>query len=88
MDITKACELEQAFRIDISAYAIMSNHYHIVVYINKSLALSLTDGQVIERWQQLFQLPLLVQRQQKGEQLTNAENEALDSLVNDWRERL
>ncbi|MFC1751477.1 transposase [Pseudomonadota bacterium] len=84
----RLAELERVFCIDINAYAIMSNHYHLVVYINKNIAISLTDDEVIERWQQLYQLPLLVQRQRKGERLTKAEKEVINSLVIDWRERL
>jgi hypothetical protein len=43
--------LKQAdvFAIDIAAYAIMSNHYHVVLHINKAKADSWDLDEVIER---------------------------------------
>jgi hypothetical protein len=40
------------FAINIAAYAIMSNHHHVVLHINKADAWEL--GEVIERWQALY----------------------------------
>lgn len=46
--------LAAVFTIDIAAYAIMSNHYHVVVRVNREAAVALTRDEVIERWCQLF----------------------------------
>ena len=43
-----------AFALDICAYAIMSNHYHIVIKLNPNLAQTWSHREVIERWHQLF----------------------------------
>jgi hypothetical protein len=56
--------------IDICAYAIMSNHYHLVLYINKIGLDALTDLEVIERWRKLYNGPDVIQRFLKGEQLS------------------
>ena len=55
-------QLSSIFAIDIAAFAIMSNHYHIVVKINKSLVLNLSDDEVLERWTQLFSSTYNVQQ--------------------------
>ncbi|CAM3276606.1 transposase [Vibrio neptunius] len=45
--------LSKIYTIDVCAYAVMSNHYHIVVHIDKERASTLTAHQVIERWERL-----------------------------------
>ncbi|GAB2897993.1 hypothetical protein GCM10027180_29870 [Microbulbifer echini] len=41
--------LASIFALDIAAYAVMSNHYCIVLYIDKEKALSWPDTEVILR---------------------------------------
>lgn len=36
--------------IDICAYATMSNHYHLVLRVDRERALGWSDDEVIERW--------------------------------------
>ncbi|ATC96744.1 hypothetical protein PTUN_b0339 [Pseudoalteromonas tunicata] len=38
------------FAIDIAAYAVMSNHYHLVLRVDRSRALNWSKDEVIERW--------------------------------------
>ena len=59
---TRIRELASVFTIDVAAYAVMSNHYHAVVRVDKARALALDDEAVLRRWTQLFTGPLLVQR--------------------------
>ena len=47
-------ELAGIFAIDIAAYAVMSNHYHVVLHINREQALSWSEFEVIEHWQRLL----------------------------------
>jgi len=42
-------EFAQVFALDVCAYAVMSNHYHIVLYINARQAESWTTREVIDR---------------------------------------
>lgn len=80
--------LSTVFAIDVCAYAVMSNHYHIVLHIDEARASSWTVREVIARWHSLYKGHLLSQRYEAGEVLDGAELEALNSLVNIWRDRL
>ena len=43
-------ELSEIFSVEIFAYAVMDNHYHIVIYSEPLAPLSWTDEQIAERW--------------------------------------
>jgi REP element-mobilizing transposase RayT len=86
--LDRLVQLDQMFAIDICAYALMSNHYHLVLYINQEQASSWSDDEVIARWTQLFTGPVLVQRYKKGEPQTGAELKKVSEIVAKWRERL
>lgn len=64
--------LSSVFAIDLLAYAIMSNHYHVVIRINTQIAGNWSDTEVRERWSAVFKVP------------DNPSNE----LIERWRERL
>ncbi|MBT5218071.1 MAG: hypothetical protein HOM16_01130 [Woeseia sp.] len=49
--------LSGIFAIDLMAYAIMSNHYHVVVELKPEQASALSDDEVIERWGNLYNVP-------------------------------
>ncbi|MCZ6809855.1 MAG: transposase [Proteobacteria bacterium] len=49
--------LAGVFAIDLLAYAIMSNHYHVVLKVNIDQANAWSDEEVVERWGQLFRVP-------------------------------
>jgi len=71
--VAKLAELTQLFCIDISAYAIMSNHYHLVVRVQKQRALDLSLAEIAARWSALFSLPLLAKRYVDHEVMTDVE---------------
>ncbi|MCK0153120.1 transposase [Alcanivorax sp. S6407] len=79
--------LAEVFAIDLCAYAVMSNHYHLVVSINQQKALSWSDKEVAERWMQLFSGTLIVKRWLNGE-TGEAESLKAEEIVSQWRERL
>ncbi len=79
--------LAQVFCIDICAYAVMSNHYHIVVHINRKKAELLSNREVIIRWGKEHQLPLLILKYLKN-QTTNSETQTCRKIIHIWRERL
>jgi REP element-mobilizing transposase RayT len=81
-------KLATIYCIDICAYAVMSNHYHLVVHINRLKANSLTPDQVIERWKQEHKIPPLVQRYLNRQLVCKAEVKRCQQLIELWRERL
>lgn len=78
--------LSSLFAIDVFAYAVMSNHYHIVVRIGSSETWS--DDEVINRWLCLYQGPLLIQKAVNSAPLTPAERDTIADIVAVWRQRL
>ena len=81
-------KLGQLFCIDVCAYAVMSNHYHVVLHINTKLQASLNTQQVLERWHSVFKGNHLVSRFLQDEPLCDAELSAIEDIAEQWRERL
>ncbi|HEY6644636.1 hypothetical protein [Povalibacter sp.] len=75
------------FAIDLCAYAIMSNHYHLVLYVDRARAKCWSLDAVVARWTALFRAPPLVARWQRG-QADAVEREAAERIIATWRERL
>ncbi|EHQ52552.1 hypothetical protein ECTPHS_07666 [Ectothiorhodospira sp. PHS-1] len=67
-------ELADTFAIEICAYAIMSNHYHLVLRIDQGTAKQWDTEKVIEHWGRLYGVPVLVTRYQRGETTSKTEN--------------
>ncbi|MCA6064194.1 transposase [Thalassolituus marinus] len=84
----KLLELPNTFAIQIAAYAIMSNHYHVVLYVDSETSKQWTDEQVIERWHSLFKGNLLSQRFMRGDGMNKAELARLQIYITEWRSRL
>ena len=80
--------LASLFSIELCAYAVMSNHYHLVVKLNPGEANRWSDDEVLERWTALFRGPLLVQRYRNGASLTPMERDTLRSVASVFRNRL
>ena len=80
--------LSEIFAIDICAYAVMSNHYHLVLRIDARQAKSWSDQDVAERWTRLFIGPMLVRRWLAGDNLGTAEQDVVADLIIEWRSRL
>lgn len=85
---TRLLALGQIFAVDIVAYAVMSNHIHLVVRLNKSSADQWSSVEVIERWHRIFSGTALSKRALRGEALSVFEQTILDLMVATWRKRL
>jgi REP element-mobilizing transposase RayT len=81
-------ELAGIFAIDLCAYAVMSNHYHVVLHVDRCAAEAWDEAEVIRRWQALFSGHSLAQRFLQGELLSKAELAFVRRLVVQWRARL
>jgi len=80
--------LSKTFAIDVCAFSVMSNHMHTVLKINETLAIGWSDEQVIQRWEQLFSIPVLVERYLKGECYSEAEQDKARETIALFRNRL
>ena len=80
--------LSSVFAIDLCAYAIMSNHYHVVIRIEAKQVKEWSDEEVARRWMQIFTGPLLMHRYLDNADLTETELEGVAELLSTWRNRL
>jgi REP element-mobilizing transposase RayT len=80
--------LSTVFAIDICAYAVMSNHTHVVLHVDKTLADGWDADEVLRRYHQLHKGTLLTQKYLKGETLSSGELITFDETVEQYRQRL
>jgi REP element-mobilizing transposase RayT len=80
--------LADIFAIDICSYAVLQNHYHVILHVDTQLVAEWSEQEVIERWERLFSLPVIVQRYLAKEPITQAEHDAVSELLTKWRIRL
>lgn len=84
----KIRRLSSIFCIDVCAYAVMSNHYHLVLKIDLAAQKSLSPFDVIQRWTQLFCGNPVGAKFLKGDSLSEGERILVDSLIRGLQERL
>ncbi len=76
------------FAVDLCAYAIMSNHYHVVIRIDEDVVETWSDEEIARRWMQVFSGPLLMHQYLGNADLTAHELEGVAGLFATWRQRL
>ena len=81
-------ELAEVFAIEICAYAVMSNHYHVVLHINREQGESWNTREALQRWTKLFSGNLLVQRFLANDSLSKAEVLRVEEFAEQYRRRL
>ena len=86
--VNRIRHLSTVFAIDIAAYAVMSNHYHLVLHVDHHRSQEWPDDEVIDRWLSLYKGPDLVRRYKQGESLLPAEMAQVINIVKTWRARL
>ncbi|MDD9966319.1 MAG: hypothetical protein OXR73_08855, partial [Myxococcales bacterium] len=72
--------LSSVFAIDVCAYAVMSNHLHVVLHVDRERAQGFGADEVVERYTKLFRMAKA--------QYDSASKREKDRLVTLWRERL
>jgi len=80
--------LTDVFPIELCAYSIMSNHYHLVLYVNEDELNSCSSLQICERWNKIYSLPAIVDRWQKGQLNSDTQKAVALSVIDEWRNRL
>lgn len=80
--------LSGLFAIEICAYAVMSNHTHIVLCINAEKAKKWTADDILIRWHQLHKGTLLTQQYMKDGHVPSHLQPFLDATIETYRQRL
>ena len=80
--------LSSAFAIDVCAYAVMSNHFHLVLHVDVKKAENWAFDEIIDCWLMLYKGPEIACKYKAGEALSPLEQDALSSWVSVWRSRL
>ena len=80
--------LSQVFAIDVCAYAIMSNHYHVVLFIDEEKANQWSMNDVLERWHRLHKGTLLTQQYCRGDVLAKPLMDIVKATAEVYRKRL
>ncbi|MCF6319125.1 MAG: transposase [Proteobacteria bacterium] len=78
----------EAFAVDCCAYAVMSNHYHVVLCVNEEKAKSWDNREVLRRWGELYNLSYLTDKYYKKEAVSKVELDAVYVEIEVYRNRL
>ena len=80
--------LSSVFAIDICAFAVMSNHVHLVLHVDVEKAQGWSDKQVLALWHTLYKGTLLTQKFMRDDKLSQAELISLNDTITIYRQRL
>ena len=87
----KLLALAQVFAIDVCAYAVMSNHTHVVLHVDRDEARAWTMPEVLHRWHTLHKGTLLTRQYmdeaRRGE-MSAVEIKTVEDIAQVYRERL
>ena len=78
--------LSEVFSIHICSYAMMSNHYHIVVKVSDNKQWH--TRQIFEAWSKLYSLPYLAEKFMRNEITNKAELKQAKKIAKKYRKRL
>ncbi|MCG6202659.1 transposase [Psychromonas antarctica] len=81
-------QLSNIFAINVCAYSILSNHYHLVLHANEVEIEACSDEDICKRWYQLYSGSPIVTRWIKGELATETEVNVALEVITKWRHRL
>ncbi|MBE0348671.1 transposase [Pseudoalteromonas peptidolytica] len=84
----KLLMLATVFCIDVCAYAVMSNHTHIVLHVDDKRAKRLSDKAIVIRWHKLFKGNWITWKFVEEEPLCESEQLILSEYIAKYRQRL
>jgi len=80
--------LAAIFSIDICAYAVMSNHTHLVLHVNECEAKNWSIKQVLERWHRLHKGTQFTQKYLENKVMAEFELASVCESCEKYRKRL
>ena len=69
--VERIAYLGHTFGIEIASYAIMSNHYHLVLRVDTEKVKNWNEPEVIRRWKRIYNIPEVVKRELTGHPLNS-----------------
>jgi REP element-mobilizing transposase RayT len=81
-------QLAQIFAIDVSAYVVMSNHFHVVLHVDQDRAAAWDLRTLFEHWGQLFSLPPVVEQYLKEDAMDAEFLASVKKYADKYREHL
>ncbi|OBT14008.1 transposase [Vibrio sp. UCD-FRSSP16_10] len=81
-------KLEAVFAINLAAFAIMSNHLHVILRVDVDTANNWSDREVVEQWHKLFKGDHLTQKFVRGNSIEAYEIAKLKHSIAIYRSRL
>ena len=80
--------LTEVFAIEVCAYAVMSNHSHIVLCVDEEQAKKWSTKEVLQRWHQLFKGTLLTRQYMNGVEQIEPLQVIVEQTAQVYRQRL
>jgi REP element-mobilizing transposase RayT len=80
--------LTTMFAIDVASYAVMMNHYHVLVRVNVEKAVMWSAKEIFEHWSILFQVPDLMKQYLAGHLIELEDIQTAENMIEIYRERL
>jgi len=84
--VNRMMQLSDIFSINICSYAVMNNHYHIVLKVSENKPW--TTIQTLNKWNELYSLPYLCDKYLKREITNKAELREVKKIAKKYRKRL
>ena len=85
--VERLAYLTRSFSIEVASYAVMSNHYHLVLRVDVDKAKDWSEANIIRRWKRIYNIPVVVQ-QYLNNPLAEGIAEVAKDIIEKWRRRL
>ncbi len=80
--------LASLFDIDVAAFVVMSNHYHVVLHVDAEACKNADPKDIVRKRHQLCNGKYVSRRYLEGDALKQHELDLIDTLIKSWRSRL